>query len=362
VVKGLGDGIMATFAGAADAVDAAVAIQRAFDRHNRSASPASRLDARVGISSGDVSFEDGDCFGAPVVEAARLCQAANGGQILVSQVVRLLVGSQAGYRFSGVGSLDLKGLPGPVDASEVAWAPEVGLSIPLPAAIERAAAFRFVGRRTELERLAGAWKKALSGRRTVVLVGGEPGIGKTRLMAETAQAVHPQGGVVLYGRCDEEPGLPYQPFAEALGRYVAACPAADLLDQLGPLGGEVTRLVPGLPSRVPGLDEPLRAEPETERYRLLEAVRDFMQGISQSAPVLLLLDDLHWAGKPTLLLLRHLLRAGEGDRLLVVATYRDSDVPRASPLAQTLADLRREADVERLSLRGLDEGETTAFI
>jgi tetratricopeptide (TPR) repeat protein len=362
VVKGLGDGIMATFAGAADAVDAAVAIQRAFDQHNRSASPGSRLDARLGISSGDVSFEDGDCFGAPVVEAARLCQAANGGQILVSQVVRLLVGSQGGYRFSGVGTLELKGLPVPVEASEVDWAPEVGFSVPLPAGIERAAAFRFVGRRPELERLAGAWKKTRTGGRTVVLVGGEPGIGKTRLMAETARAVHPQGAVVLYGRCDEDPGLPYQPFAEALGRYVAACPAADLRDQLGPLGGEVTRLVPGLPSRVPGLDEPLRAEPETERYRLLEAVRDFMWGISQSAPVLLLLDDLHWAGKPTLLLLRHLLRAGEATRLLVMATYRDSDVPRASPLAQTLADLRREPDVESLSLRGLDEGETTAFI
>ncbi len=362
VVKGLGDGIMATFAGAADAVDAAVAIQRAFDRHNQSAPPDSRLDARLGISSGDVSFEEGDCFGAPVAEAARLCHAAAGGQILVSQVVRLLVGSQAGYHFSVVGMLELKGLPAPVEASEVDWAPEVGLSIPLPAGIERAAAFRFVGRRSELDRLTGAWKKAITGGRTLVLVAGEPGIGKTRLMAETAHLVHPQGGVVLYGRCEEEPGLPYQPFAEALGGYVAACPAADLQDQLGPLGGEVTRLVPGLVSRVPGLAEPLRAEPETERYRLLEAVRDFLSGISRSAPVLLLLDDLHWAGKPTLLLLRHLMRSGVANRLLVVATYRDTDVPRGSPLAQTLADLRRELDVERMSLKGLDEGETTAFI
>jgi len=362
VVKGLGDGIMATFTGAADAVDAAVAIQRSFDRHNRSAPPDARLDARLGISSGDVTFEEGDCFGVPVVEAARLCQAAEGGQILVSQVVRLLVGTQAGYRFSGIGLLELKGLLAPVEASEVDWAPEVGLAIPLPAGIVRAAAFAFVGRRPELERLTGAWKQALTGERTVVLVGGEPGIGKTRLMAEAARVVHPQGAVVLYGRCDEEPGLPYQPFAEALGRYVAACPAAELREQLGPLGGEVTRLVPGLPFRVPGLDEPLRAEPETERYRLLEAVRDFMAGISRAAPVLLLLDDLHWAGKPVLLLLRHLLRAGNGSRLMVVATYRDSDVPRGSPLAQMLADLWREADVERLALKGWDEGETTAFI
>jgi tetratricopeptide (TPR) repeat protein len=362
VVKGLGDGIMATFAGAADAVDAAVAILRAFDRHNRSAATDSRFDARIGISSGDVSFEEGDCFGAPVVEAARLCQAAQGGQILVSQVVRLLVGSQAGYRFSGVGTLQLKGLPDPVEAAEVDWAPEVGLSIPLPAVIQRTAAFRFVGRQRELERLTAAWKQTIAGGRAMFLVGGEAGIGKTRLLAETARAVHPQGAVVLYGRCEEEIGLPYQPFAEALGRYVAACPAPDLRDQLGPLGGEVTRLVPGLAARVPGLDGPLRAEPETERYRLLEAVRDFLSGISRSAPVLLLLDDLHWAAKPTLLVLRHLLRAGEEGRMLIVGTYRDSDVARDSPLAQTLADLRREPEVERLALRGLDEGETTAFI
>ncbi|MGH9042058.1 MAG: ATP-binding protein [Acidimicrobiia bacterium] len=363
VVKGLGDGIMATFSGAADAVDAAVAIQRAFDRHNRSVAEDSRLDSRLGISSGDVSVEAGDCFGAPVVEAARLCQSANGGQILVSQVVRLLVGAQAGYRFSGIGMMELKGLPAPVEASEVEWAPEAGLFLPLPASIERAAAtFRFVGRRAELDRLLGAWGRALTGGRTAVLVGGEPGIGKTRLMAEMALSVHPQGAVVLYGRCEEEPGVPYQPFAEALGRYVAACPAADLVDQLGPLGGEVARLVPGLPARVPGLDEPFRAEPETERYRLLEAVRDFIGGIARSTPVLLLLDDLQWAGKPTLLLLRHLLRAGEGHRLTVVATFRDSDVTRSSPLAQTLADLRREPDIERLSLKGLDEGETTALI
>ncbi|HEY3239345.1 MAG TPA: AAA family ATPase [Acidimicrobiia bacterium] len=187
-------------------------------------------------------------------------------------------------------------------------------------------------------------------------------MGKSRLMAEAARSIYPQGAVVLYGRCEEEPGLPYQCFAEALGHYVAACPAAELRSQLGPLGAELSRLLPALPARVPGLGEPLRAEPEVERYRLLEAVREFLRGISQSAPILLLLDDLHWAGKPTLLLLRHLLRAGGVNRLLAVATYRDTDVSRTSPLAQTLADLRREPDIERLSLRGLDQGETTALI
>ncbi|MDQ1517460.1 MAG: hypothetical protein QOE80_3290, partial [Actinomycetota bacterium] len=93
VVKGLGDGVMATFAGAAEAVAAAVAIQQALDRHRRGAPASPGFDVRIGLSAGDVTCEDGDCFGTPVIEAARLCAAAGGGQILATEVVRLLVGS-----------------------------------------------------------------------------------------------------------------------------------------------------------------------------------------------------------------------------------------------------------------------------
>ena len=104
--------------------------------------------------------------------------------------------------------------------------------------------------------------------------------------------------------------MPYQPFAEALGRYASACPAAELRGTLGATAGELSRLVPGLAEPAAGpRHEPLRAEPETERYRLFEAVARLAGGVSLAAPVLLVLDDLHWAGKPTLLLLRHLLRA-----------------------------------------------------
>jgi adenylate cyclase len=111
---------MATFAGATDAVAAAVAVQQALHRHNRSGSADAALQVRIGISAGDVTMEGGDCFGAPVIEAARLCAAADGGQILASDLARGL--ARAGEaRFTSIGSLELKGLTEPVTAVEVAW-------------------------------------------------------------------------------------------------------------------------------------------------------------------------------------------------------------------------------------------------
>jgi predicted ATPase len=138
----------------------------------------------------------------------------------------------------------------------------------------------------------------VAGTRQILLMGGEPGVGKTRLVAETARTVHAEGAVVLYGRCDEELGVPYGAFAEALGTYAASCSPEDLLRQAGALGGELVRLLPALASAVPGMPEVLQAEPETERYRLLEAVREFLAGMAADAPLLLVLDDLHWPTGP----------------------------------------------------------------
>jgi tetratricopeptide (TPR) repeat protein len=192
----------------------------------------------------------------------------------------------------------------------------------------------------------------------VALLAGEPGIGKTRLAAELARVVGMQGAVVLAGRCDEDMGVPYQPFVEALRHYLAH--AGEL--RLGRYGEELTRLVPELVQLVPGLPEPLRSDPETERYRLFDAFTGWLADVSAEASVLLLLDDVHWAAKPTLLLLRHVLRSAETLRLLVVVTYRDTDVGRGHPLADLLTDLRRAVGVERLSLGGLDRAAVAAFI
>lgn len=358
-VKGTGDGLMVVFDSAVEAVAAAEAMQRGVERLTRRA-PAP-VSIRVGLSAGDVVWEGDDCFGTPVVEARRLCDYADGAQVLVGDVVRILAGSRGGHDFRPVGALELKGLAAPVPAAEVAW--QVGdHAVPLPSSLAGSETISLVGRVDEMERLWTAWKHARSGERQLVLVSGEPGVGKTRLAAELARRAHAEGAAVLFGRCDDDLAVPYQPFVEALRTYVNVCAPADLEVQVGSLGGDVARLVPELAERVTGLAEPLNADPETERYRLFEAVDGFLEGAAASVPVVLLLDDLHWAAKPTLLMLRHLVRTRNEASLLVVGTYRDTELDRRHPLAEMLADLRRDETVERMALRGLDEGEVTAFV
>jgi predicted ATPase len=153
-------------------------------------------------------------------------------------------------------------------------------------------------------------------------------------------------------------GVPYQPFVEALRHYVTHVKAP----RLGRHRGELARLVPELSEIVPDLAEPLRSDPETERYRLFDALAGWLADVSAETPVLLVLDDLHWAAKPTLLLVRHVIRFAEPLRLMVVGTYRDSEVDRSHPLAELLADLRRIEGFERLPLGGLDQAAVVAFI
>jgi class 3 adenylate cyclase len=362
-VKTIGDALMVSYPGAADALLGAATMQRAVERHNRRLR-AGRLAMRIGISAGDATFEDGDWFGTPIVESSRLCAAADGGQILASDIVRVLAGSRTELELRSLGDLELKGLPAPLATCEVVWQIDTagGAEIPLPVSVDVDPTFPFAGRVDHLERLTAAWKETIEGTRRAVLVSGEPGIGKTRLVTEVIRIAHDRGAIALWGRCDEEVGAPYAPFADALHHYVAVSPPDRVRAELGPLGGELVRILPELTSRVPGLAEPMRADADTERFRLFDSVADLLAEMSAAQPVVLVLDDVHWADKPSLLLLRHLLRSSTPMRLFVLATYRDTDLDRSHPLADVLADLRRQPGVERLDLQGLDEGEITTLM
>jgi predicted ATPase len=139
-------------------------------------------------------------------------------------------------------------------------------------------------------------------------------------------------------------------------------PPPELSGQLGRFGSELGRLVPELSERVPGLPPTLRSDPETERYRLFDAVAAWLTAASAASAILVVVDDLQWATKPTLLLFRHLVRSSELKRLLILGTYRDTELGHDHPLVEVLADLRRQGGVERLSLMGLDSSGVAAFI
>ena len=232
----------------------------------------------------------------------------------------------------------------------------------LPGSLGLVSTLPFVGRAAELETLRALLPRAEGEGRRVVLVGGEPGSGKSRLVREFSAEAAADGVLALSGACDAMVRTPYGPFVEALDHLARVTEPGELRAALGTGGGELTRLIPNLPARVGELPPPVEADPDTERHRLHTAVTQLLTALGAGRPLLLVLEDGHWADAPTLLLLRHLARAGAGARLLIVATFRDTEADVPDALSDTLADLRRSDDVVRLHLGGLSAGEVTEFV
>jgi DNA-binding winged helix-turn-helix (wHTH) protein/tetratricopeptide (TPR) repeat protein len=242
----------------------------------------------------------------------------------------------------------------------------LGRAIPLPPSLLVPPAVDFVGREAELGQMEDVWQRAKGGHHQLLLVTGEPGIGKTRLALEFARRRGAEGSTVLVGYNDEENLVPYQPFVDSLAWYFRHCPTADLRAQIAAAGGgaELGPFVPELRLRIPNLPQPPAGDPEGQgqRYRLFEAVAAMLAVASQARPMLLVFDDVHWADKPTLLLLRHVIRSSRTAPFAIVATYRESELGRTHPLAEMLITLRREPRVTRLALRGLDVAHVSALV
>jgi DNA-binding SARP family transcriptional activator len=226
----------------------------------------------------------------------------------------------------------------------------------LPPPLARSARTAFVGRQDELEWLRGQWTRAAGGECRTVLLGGEAGIGKSRLAAEFAREVAARGAHVLFGRTDEDTIVPFQPFVEAVGRHVEVAPLDDLRTALGSGAEDLATLIPELERRLPDL-RPRAGRPETQRYLMFEAVASLIRELSRSRPVLLVLEDLQWADRPTLLLFKHLARSADPAALLVFGTFREAEPDAATSVLEVLADLRRDAVVSRLSIAGLARAE-----
>jgi class 3 adenylate cyclase len=369
-VNTAGDGFLARFDAPAPAVRAAAAAVAGV-------LPLG-IEIRVGLHAGEVELEGNEVAGVGVHLAARVMAEAGAGQVLVSSTVRdLLAGS--GLGFMDLGNRELKGFAerwrlfaldlttvrageGEPAVSEALAESRGRPGVPFPGLLAVGRSAGYVGREELLQRLEEARQQAAAGTCRAVLLCGEPGIGKTRTAAEVAQAGFAEGAIVLYGRCDEEVGAPYQPFAEAFDWYTSHVGEP----VLGRHPGELLRLQPLLGARVKGLPAPVSSDPRSEEYLLFEATRSWLVELSRQQPVVLVLDDLHWASKPVLLLLRHVLRAGvaEGDgvRLLVLATYRDTELGRNHALAGVMADVRRLPGVEQLAVAGLSVAEVAELV
>ena len=212
----------------------------------------------------------------------------------------------------------------------------------------------FVGREAELKGLHTAFDNAMSGNGSMMMVVGEPGIGKTALCEQIATFATLRGGRALVGHSYEEGSmsLPYLPFVEAMRTYVLDRPPEALKEELGTGAMEVARIVSEIRERAQ-VEPRQSGDPEDDRWRLLQAVTTFLRNAAATQPIMLVIEDLHWADKGTLDLLVHLARNLSGSRLLVVGTYRDMEVDRAHPLSPALAELRRVGELPRVLLRGL---------
>jgi len=366
-VKNLGDGLMVVFPAASAALSCAVAMQQAVDRDNRRAPRPVGL--RVGLSAGEATREADDYFGDPVIEAARLCARAEGGQILAADLVRANAGRRSQHTFSALGELELKGLPEPIPTLEIAWealgedVDAATSEVPLPSRLELEPPTGVVAREVEAVLLSDALKRVAAGEgHEVVLVSGDAGLGKTTLVADAARKAASAGACVLLGRCEEDLSVSYAPFAEALHHYVTNASEAVLRAHVAAQGGELARMIPALRQRLGELPEPTSTDPDTERYLLYSAVVGLLTQASRAQPVVLVLEDLHWSDKPSLQLLRHVVANVESARVLVLGTFRDSELSASHPLTEVLGALRREAGVHRIELKGFDDTGVLAFM
>jgi DNA-binding winged helix-turn-helix (wHTH) protein len=351
-VQSLGDGLTVAFPSAADAVRCAITIQQAAAQQ-----AGEPLLLRVGLNVGEVlqPKTGSGYFGTSVLVARQLCAHAQPGQILCSQAVSHLLGGRVAFAFRELPELAVEVGTTKVRVCEVAYEAERVAAL--------LARTPLVGRRSELARLERRLETARAGTGGLAFLVGEPGIGKTRLLEEFSGRARAAAAEVLSGRCFEgEFAPPFGAFVEAIATYAKERDAETLRSEISGFGGVLAKIVPELREYLPDLAEPVDLAPEEERPRLLDAVAQVLFALARKAPLVVILDDLHWAEAATLALLRYLGRFLRRYPVLLVGAYRDIELGRGHPLEGTLLALSRELDCETIALSGLDHGAVTEFL
>ena len=221
----------------------------------------------------------------------------------------------------------------------------------------------FVGRQRELGTLKAALEDAVAGRGRVVMLAGEPGIGKTRMVEELASYATATGCQVLWGRCYEDSGAPpYWPWIEVTRARVREIEADQLLPVMGPGAAHIAEIVPEVRAQHPELAVPPDLDPEQARFQLFDSMTTFLVNTSKSQPLVLALEDLHWADTSSLRMLEFLGTRIANARLLVVGAYRDGEISPEHPLSRALANLSTEPSFRLETLRRFSAEETGSLI
>lgn len=218
----------------------------------------------------------------------------------------------------------------------------------------------FIGRERELEAIGKVLASALSGTGATVSIAGEPGIGKTQTAQVVAKWAAVRGMQVLWGRCNEEPGAPpYWPWVQLVRGWLNSRSDAVVRRVLAGAAAPLTEVLPDVARRLPDCaPPPPTADAMQARFRLFDAMSGFWKRAAAEQPLLLIVDNLHWADASSLRLLEFLAPDLAGMPMLVVITYRDIELTRQHPLSATLGELARQPGFQRLRLTGLSREET----
>ena len=401
VIDMAGDSVLAVFDTATGAVAAALAIQQELGAASDPEPRDRRMRFRIGVHLGDViEKRDGTVYGDGVNVAARLEGLAEPGGITVSDAVRGVVSGRVSATFTDQGEQQLKNIVSSIRAFAINLTSGVTVAASLPdgdptrdltrvdAALQvlppRAPASKnesaptvtaaphptqrpaglFIGRKQEMGHLTKALESARKGRGQVVLLAGSGGMGKTRLAQQLAMRAEQDGASVLWGRCLEEPGAPpYWPWRQLIRNYLRSSGDSNLAETLGAGLADIASIVPEVAEQFAAAQSDAGAgDTAQSRFRLFDAVATFWRRAAQRVPQILIFEDLHWADATSLRLFAFLAAELEESAMLVIATYRDTELPRQHPLSETLADLARSSVFHRIELAGLSNRETEEFM
>jgi class 3 adenylate cyclase/tetratricopeptide (TPR) repeat protein len=378
VIEVVGDEAVAVFSSARQALRAAVDLQSHFAQETET-DPELPLPVGIGVDAGEAVPLEGGYRGDALNLASRLCNLASPGEVLASEGVVWLGRRLQGLSFSERGTIPLKGFVDPVRVIRVvreavpAAPATVSLTpdecaarhdaeLPLGGFLGALPPGVLVGRETEWEQIMAALENVTRGTGSLVLLSGEPGIGKTRLAQEVTVKAQHWHFLVATGRCyEQEQSVPYYPFAEALAAVYNAC-SPELRIDVPRRWPYLSRLLPDLLGTSSFQASSSSAVEEEDQVRLFRSVTQLLVAVAEERPVALLLDDLHWADDSSLKLLAHIARNTRAARVFLLGTYRDVEVNRQHPVERALLDLGREGLVQEISVERLSHDGTAALM